>query len=189
MELESKKITKIVISSDDELTDVVTGILESPNERVVLTFAEESDLLISPINLKVIQEATDEQEKLLIAQIINNPTGVKNANSAGIGTIETTTLPLETDWEKELKRKEERLSPKVDDPKEEPTTEPSEEVEKDIEADIPVIEDDGISIDEDLPTEEEVQKDDEVEMPTDGKKIRTPLFGRKKREEKVIKFD
>ena len=64
MEQENKKITKIVISSEDELTDVVTGILESPNERIVLTFAEESDLLISPINLKVIQETSDD-EKIL----------------------------------------------------------------------------------------------------------------------------
>lgn len=186
MEQESKKITKIVISSEDELTDVVTGILESPNERIVLTFAEESDLLISPINLKVIQEATDEQEKLLIAQIINNPTGVKNANSAGIGTIETTTLPLETDWEKELKRKEVRLSPKVDVSKEEPFTEISDDVERNLEDDIPVIEDDGISIDEDLPTEEENQKDIEVEMPAEEKKIRASFFGKKKMEEKVI---
>ncbi|HRY74578.1 MAG TPA: hypothetical protein P5098_02720, partial [Candidatus Dojkabacteria bacterium] len=83
MEQENKKITKIVISSEDELTDVVTGILESPNERIVLTFAEESDLLISPINLKVIQETSDDENKLLIAQIINNPTGIKNARSAG----------------------------------------------------------------------------------------------------------
>jgi len=112
MEQENKKITKIVISSEDELTDVVTGILESPNERIVLTFAEESDLLISPINLKVIQETSDDENKLLIAQIINNPTGIKNARSAGMATIETTTLPLEDDWKAEQEKKEERLSPK-----------------------------------------------------------------------------
>ncbi len=105
MEQESKKITKIVINSDDELTDVVAGILESPNDRIVLTFAEESDLLISPINLKVIQETADDENKLLIAQIINNSTGVKNASSAGLYTIETTTLPLESDWEEEIEEK------------------------------------------------------------------------------------
>jgi len=184
MEQESKKITKIVISSEDELTDVVTGILESPNERIVLTFAEESDLLISPINLKVIQEATDEQEKLLIAQIINNPTGVKNATSAGIGTIETTTLPLETDWEKEVKRKVERLSPKLDVPKEEQTSELSDEMEEKKENDIPVIEDDGIRIDEDLPTEEENEIKEEIEEKQE--RVKVPLFGKKVKEEKVI---
>jgi len=127
MEQESKKITKIVINSDDELTDVVAGILESPNDRIVLTFAEESDLLISPINLKVIQGTADDENKLLIAQIINNSTGVKNASSAGLYTIETTTLPLESDWEEEQKKKEQRLSPKtIPEEKKEELVEPTE---------------------------------------------------------------
>ena len=34
MEEESKKITKIVINTEDELTDIVTSILESPNEKL-----------------------------------------------------------------------------------------------------------------------------------------------------------
>ena len=49
----NKKITKIVVNRDDELTDIVSGVVGSENERIVLTFAEDSDLLISPINLKV----------------------------------------------------------------------------------------------------------------------------------------
>lgn len=81
---EEKKITKIVINKEDELTDIVSAILESVNERIVLTFAEETDLLISPINLKVLLETADEAEKLLVAQIIKNPTGLRNANLAGI---------------------------------------------------------------------------------------------------------
>jgi len=157
MEQESKKITKIVINSDDELTDVVAGILESPNDRIVLTFAEESDLLISPINLKVIQETADDENKLLIAQIINNSTGVKNASSAGLYTIETTTLPLESDWEEEQKKKEQRLSPKtIPEEKKEELVEPTE-VETPNEQEIPIVyknEDEGISIDDDLPTED-----------------------------------
>jgi len=110
MEEESKKITKIVINTEDELTDIVTSILESPNERIVLTFAEDSDLLISPINLKVIQETADEQGKYLIVQIIKNPTGVRNANLAGITAIETTALPTEDIWEREIEKRAERLT-------------------------------------------------------------------------------
>ena len=159
MEQENKKITKIVISSEDELTDVVTGILESPNERIVLTFAEESDLLISPINLKVIQETSDDENKLLIAQIINNPTGIKNARSAGMATIETTTLPLEDDWKAEQEKKEERLSPKPATKDKKIDSIDSSSIETPKEEEIPIIiegEDMGISIDNDLPTEKDV---------------------------------
>lgn len=64
---DNRKITKIVIGKEDELTDIVTGILDSQNERILVTFAEESDLLISPINLKVILETADERDKSIIA--------------------------------------------------------------------------------------------------------------------------
>lgn len=144
MEEINRKITKIVIGKDDELTDIVTGIIDSTNERILLTFAEESDLLISPVNLSVLLETGDENEKLMIAQIIKNPTGIRNAHSAGITTIETTTLPEEELWEKEIERKAERMSPKS---KEVAPTEQDKENE-------------GISIgediqeDKDIPTEE-----------------------------------
>lgn len=148
MEEINKKITKIVIGKDDELTDIVTGIIDSNNERVLLTFAEESDLLISPVNLTVLLETGDENEKLIIAQIIKNPTGVRNAHSAGITTIETTTLPEEELWEKEIERKTERLSPK---PKDIPIKEEDKEEE-------------GISIGEDIQKEEDIPT---VEAPRD----------------------
>lgn len=144
MEEESKKITKIVVSRDDELTDIITGILESKNERIILTFAEESDLLISPINLKVILETADEQEKFLIAQIIKNGTGVRNANAAGLTTIETTTLPTEDIWNKEIQRRTNRLSPRPENKFEEekPNIQESSKEEHYNE---------GISIDNDIP--------------------------------------
>jgi hypothetical protein len=157
MEEENKKITKIVINTEDELTDIVTNILETPNERVLLTFAEESDLLISPINLKVVQETADEQEKLLIAQIIKNPTGVKNANAVGITTIETTALPTDDLWEKEIEKRIERLTPKPV----EKVKEVVEEAQKDEEVIKEEVFDEtthketmeeGITIDEDLPS-------------------------------------
>lgn len=144
MDEENRKITKIVVSREDELTDIVTGVLESKNERIVLTFAEESDLLISPINLKVILETADEQEKLLIAQIIKNGTGVRNANAAGLTTIETTTLPTEDVWNKEIERRASRLAPK-------PESEPEEIVPPVQEVVEEVHSDDGISIDNDIP--------------------------------------
>lgn len=138
MEEINKKITKIVVGKEDELTDIVAGIIDSSNERVLLTFAEESDLLISPVNLSVLLETADENEKLMIAQIIKNQTGVRNANSAGIATIETTTLPTEDLWVKEVERKVERLNPK--------TEEKPVKKEKN---------DDGISIGEDIEPEGE----------------------------------
>ena len=92
---DNRKITKIVIGKEDELTDIVTGILDSQNERILVTFAEESDLLISPINLKVILETADERDKSIIAQIIKNPTGIRNAQLAGLTTIDNPSYPTE----------------------------------------------------------------------------------------------
>lgn len=109
----NKKITKIVVSKDDELTDIVTGILDSVNERIIITFAEDSDLLISPINLKVILETADEREKLLVTQIIKNTTGVRNANLAGLMTIESPNLPTEDVWEREIINRNKRLTSEV----------------------------------------------------------------------------
>lgn len=108
---EEKKITKIVISKEDELTDVISAILEAKNERIVLTFAEDTDLLISPINLKVILETADENEKALIAQIIKNPTGLRNARLANIYTIDSPGFPKEEDWIKEEENLVKRLAP------------------------------------------------------------------------------
>jgi hypothetical protein len=108
---EDKKITKIVINQEDELTDIVSAILDSQNERLVLTFAEETDLLISPINLKVLLETADENEKLLVAQIIKNPTGQRNAALANMSTIDTPQFPEEEVWEKEEENRMKRLNP------------------------------------------------------------------------------
>jgi hypothetical protein len=128
-----KKITKIVINSQDELTDVVTEILNSRNERIVLTFAEETDLLISPINLKVLLETADESEKLLVAQIIKNPTGLRNANSAGLSTIDSPQFPDEDVWETEEINRAKRLSPpkKISSSEIQESKEKAEEAKKD----------------------------------------------------------
>lgn len=196
MEEESKKITKIVINTEDELTDIVTSILESPNERIVLTFAEDSDLLISPINLKVIQETADEQGKYLIVQIIKNPTGVRNANAIGITTVETTALPTEDIWEKEVSKRTERLTPKPIEKQEEPLpVEEQEEREQEEKEEIKTVEDHGISIDEDLPEKERVEEVTEPESPQEEEKeeqeeekkdLPTKTFSLKGIKEKVL---
>jgi hypothetical protein len=121
---ENKKITKIVVNKEDELTDIVSAILDSQNERIVLTFAEETDLLISPINLKVLLETADENEKLLVAQIIKNPTGQRNAVLANMSVIDTPQFPDEGVWEKEEENRMKRLNPpkkviKKEEPKKE----------------------------------------------------------------------
>jgi len=97
---ENSKITKIVIGREDELTDVVSGILNAKTDRIILTFAEESDILISAINLSVIKETADEENKILVCQIIKNPTGERNSKIAGITTIDTPNNPTDDIWEK-----------------------------------------------------------------------------------------
>ena len=112
---EIKKNTKLVIGRDDELTDVVTGILEAETERVILTFADESDLLISPINLSVLQETADEAEKVLVAQIIKNPTGLRNSSIAGLTTTDSPNNPTEEMWVEAEEKKIAILTPKPKD--------------------------------------------------------------------------
>jgi len=105
---ENNKITKIVIGREDELTDVISGILNAKTDRIILTFAEESDILISAINLSVIKETADEENKILVCQIIKNPTGERNSKIAGITTIDTPNNPTEDIWEK-AQAQEERI--------------------------------------------------------------------------------
>lgn len=109
---ENNKITKIIVNSEDELTDIVSGIQSSKTEKIILTFAEESDLLISPINLAVIKETVDEMGKILVCQIIKNPTGLRNSKMAGIITIDTPNNPTEDTWA-EAKRIEEPVTDTV----------------------------------------------------------------------------
>ena len=112
---ETKKNTKLVIGKEDELTDIVSGILEAPTERVILTFAEDSDLLISPINLSVLLETADDSEKTLVAQIIKNPTGLRNSSIAGLTTTDSPNNPTEDMWLEAEEKKVVRLSPKPKD--------------------------------------------------------------------------
>ena len=96
--MEDNKITeKIVVEQSHELTDLVRAIHKSKAERIILTFTEHSDILISPINLKVLNETAEREGKLLIAQIIQNPTGVRNSFLAGLKVIETPSNPTEYD--------------------------------------------------------------------------------------------
>ena len=110
--MEDNKITeKIVVEQSHELTDLVRAIHKSKAERIILTFTEHSDILISPINLKVLNETAEREGKLVIAQIIQNPTGVRNSFLAGLKAIETPSNPTEYDWEEaaemiERKKKE-----------------------------------------------------------------------------------
>jgi len=180
---ETKKNTKLVISKEDELTDIVSGILEADTERVILTFAEESDLLISPINLSVLQETADEAEKILVAQIIKNPTGLRNSSIAGLTTTDSPNNPTEAMWEEATEKKIARLSstPKeksTESKTEEPQQNGTSSFEKKINDAIQRsregiatktveknVEKDGVflSLDEDLPTEDS-QKEDDIEI-------------------------
>ena len=92
------KIDKIVVKSTDELIDVVHKISTVQSKKILVTFIDNSDILISSINLKVLLDSADEKSATLILQIPNNVTGVRNANLAGIPVIETPNLPTEDMW-------------------------------------------------------------------------------------------
>lgn len=105
--------SKIVVTQSHELTDLVREIHKSKAERIVLTFTEQTDLLVSPINLKVLLESAQRENKLLIAQIIQNTTGVRNAKLAGLKVIETPSSPVDSDWEEALELTQKKKEKKV----------------------------------------------------------------------------
>ncbi len=90
---------KILIKSDDEMIDVLGKIESSKAEKIILTFADPSDLLISPINLKVLLDSADEKGIPIIAQIVQNPVGMRNAKSAGMTATDATGSILDAFWE------------------------------------------------------------------------------------------
>lgn len=102
------KRSKIIVSSEDELSDLLRKISSLKDQNILLTFAEESDLLISPINLKVLQEVCDELDKNLILQIIQNSNGVRNAKIAGSVTTESPSEVDEALWLAAENQKRER---------------------------------------------------------------------------------
>lgn len=94
-----EKIEKIVVKSDDELIDVVRQISNTEAKKILISFVESSEILISSINLKVLLDSADEKEALIILQILGNPPGVRNAKLAEIPLVETPGLPSEEIWE------------------------------------------------------------------------------------------
>ncbi|MDD3474935.1 MAG: hypothetical protein PHP08_03510, partial [Candidatus Dojkabacteria bacterium] len=69
-----EKIDKIVVKSTDELIDVVHKISTAQSKKILVTFIDNSDILISSINLKVLLDSADEKSSYLILQIPNNVT-------------------------------------------------------------------------------------------------------------------
>lgn len=103
------EIEKIIISPEDELVDVLKEVEGTKANRIILTFAESSDLLISPINLKVIQDSADDLKKPLIALIIQNPIGVRNAKEAGMTVTESSGSIIDTFWEQSQQNMDDRI--------------------------------------------------------------------------------
>ena len=113
MEEKIKKIEKIVVRTGDELIDIVKEISKTDAKKILVSFVEDSDILISSINLKVLLDSADEKEALLILQILNNSTGVRNAKLAGTIVVEDSGLPLQEVWEEakgEYKKRIESIS-------------------------------------------------------------------------------
>ncbi|KUK77616.1 MAG: seg [candidate division WS6 bacterium 34_10] len=98
MEEKREQIEKIVVKSSDELIDVVREISNTKANKIVVSFVEDSDILISSINLKVLLDSADEKEALLVLQIPANPSGIRNAKLAGIPVVETPGLPSDDVW-------------------------------------------------------------------------------------------
>ncbi len=92
------EIEKFVVNKEDDLIDIVNKISATDADKVILTFTEQTDILISPINFKVLLETADEHNKAIIAQIVQNPVGVRNAKDAGITVTEATGTILEEYW-------------------------------------------------------------------------------------------
>jgi hypothetical protein len=106
----AEKIDKIVVKAQDELIDVVRKISTAKSNKILITFVEDSDILISSINLKVLQDSADEKDSLLIVQIPNNPTGVRNAKLADITVVDTPALPSEEIWQEAKKTYKDRAA-------------------------------------------------------------------------------
>ena len=92
-------VAKVIIRTDDEITDVLRKIEQTKAKHIVITFTESSDLLVSPINLKVILDQADENGKTLITQIVQNSVGVRNAKQAGLTVTESPGAIQENLWE------------------------------------------------------------------------------------------
>jgi hypothetical protein len=113
------KIEKIVVRSGDELIDIVRQISSTEAKRILVSFIEDSDILISSINLKVLLDSADEKEALLILQIPNNPSGIHNAKLAGVPVTDSPGIPPEEVWEevanayKEREKKTSKIKSKL----------------------------------------------------------------------------
>jgi hypothetical protein len=109
MDEKVEKIEKIVVKSHDELIDVVRKISDTETKKIVVSFVEDSDILVSSINLKVLLDSADEKESLLVLQIPANPSGIRNAKLAGIPVVDTPSLPSEEIWDEAQTMYVERL--------------------------------------------------------------------------------
>lgn len=94
----NSNIKKIVVKPDQELTDIIRLVKSAKEDRIVLTFTEKSDMLVSPINLKVLLEEADVNSKVLVTQVIQNPAGIRNSRAAGIVTTDASGAVDEELW-------------------------------------------------------------------------------------------
>lgn len=125
-----QEIEKIIISPEDELVDILKEVEKTRAKRIILTFVESSDLLISPINLKVIQDSADDLNKPLISLIVQNPTGVRNAREAGMTVTESSGSIIDTFWDQAERTMSDRIKEKHETLKRTHTARPTiEEVE------------------------------------------------------------
>lgn len=102
------KIKKIVVGEGTELTDLIKQIGGHNGDKIILTFVENSDLLVSAVNFKVLLETADELEKVLVAQIVQNPAGQRNAVSAGMTVTSSTGQIQDQLWIEAYEKMEDR---------------------------------------------------------------------------------
>lgn len=116
----NKSFEKIIINGNDELVDVLRKLKNSTADYIVLTFAEDTDLLVSPITFKVILKESDDLDKVIVAQIIQNNSGIANARQADVITTDLPTQVgadlweiAETEMRKRKKEIQERLKTRL----------------------------------------------------------------------------
>ncbi len=108
-------VQKIKVKTDDELTDVVSQITRSEADSIVMIFSELSDLLVSPVNLQVLQDAADERDIPMVFQIFDSRAGLRNA--AAIHSVFTDKAEeISNDlWDQSYKQMKERQQKLHDD--------------------------------------------------------------------------
>lgn len=106
------KTKKLVVSADMELPSLIRALRKESASQIILTFVEDSDLLVSSVNFKVLLDVADELGKVLVAQILQHKAGERNAAAAGFTVTTSSGTISEMFWQDAQEQMEIRRSKK-----------------------------------------------------------------------------